>query len=306
MLDLVIVGGSAAGAAAAVYAARRKLDFKVVAIDLGGEVATSGDVDNYPGIVHTTGVELAQMFQAHMKANEVPIEEGVAVQKIEKTDSGFRVHGMYGSEPRVYETKSIIVATGAHPRHLQVPGEDQLYHRGVTYCTVCDGPLFRNKTTVTIGTGNSALESALMMGQIAKKHYVLAKYPQFKGDAILIEKVTSHPNIEVIYEGMTQRIEGEQMVEAVVYKDATGVEQRIEAQGVFIHIGLVPQSGFIDLVEKTPAGNITIDRLARTSCPGVFAAGDVTDLPYMQIGIASGMGITAALTAINYLNTLEG
>lgn len=305
MLDLVIVGGSAAGAAAAVYSARRKLNFKVVAIDLGGEVATSGDVDNYPGITHTTGVELAQMFQAHMKANEAPIDEGVAVTKIEKIEDGFRVHGMYGSEPRVYEAKSAIIATGAHPRHLQVPGEKELYQRGVTYCTVCDGPLYRNKTTVTIGTGNSALESALMMGEIAKKHYVLTKYPEFKGEAVLIEKVIAHPNIEIIYEGMTQTIKGEKMVEAITYKDKTGAEQQLDVQGVFVHIGLTPQSGFIDFIDKTPNGNIVIDRLARTNVPGIFAAGDVTDIPYMQIGIATGMGITAALTAISYLNSLK-
>lgn len=305
MYDLIIIGGSAAGTAASVYASRRKLNFLVIAKDLSGEVAVSGDVDNFPAIVHTTGIELSQKFQEQQKANEVPTRVGRVVTAVELQDGGtFRITAKNEQdEVEVYEALSVILATGSHPRYLGVPGEEQLNHRGVTYCTVCDGPLFRNRITATIGTGNSALESALMMAEIAKKHYVLTKYPSFKGETILIDKVLAHPNIEILSEAMTQRIEGENKVEAIVYKDKAGTEQRLEVQGVFVHIGLIPQSDFITCVEKLPSGHIVVDKLGRTSVPGIFAAGDVTDIPYYQIGIATGMGITAALSAISYLNT---
>ncbi len=304
MLDLVIVGGSAAGTAAAVYCARRKLNFKVVAKDLGGEVATSGEIENYPGISHTTGIELSKQFNEQLKYQNVDVETGVIVEKIEQIEGGFRVTGKLGSEEKIYEAKSIIVATGSEPRHLGVEGEEEFAHKGITYCTVCDGPLFKGKTTVTIGTGNSALESALMMGEIAQKHYVLAKYPEFKGEQVLIDKVTAHKNIEVIYQGMTTKVTGDGLVSAVHYTDKDGKEHKLDVQGVMVHIGLLPQSEFIDCVEKTKRGNIIVDRLGKTNCPGIFAAGDVTDIPYLQIGVATGMGIAAALSVITYLNTL--
>ncbi len=306
MLDLVIVGGSAAATAGAVYCSRRKLNFKVVAKDLGGEVATAGVVENFPGTTKTTGVELSQAFNEQLKYNEIDTEVGVIVESISKKDGGgFLIKGKYGEEERSYEAKSVIVATGSEPRHLGVEGEEKFAHKGITYCTVCDGPLFKGKETVTIGSGNSALESALMMAEIATKHHVLVKHPEFKGEQVLIDKVKAHENIDVVYEAMTQHIEGEAVVNAVVYNDKDGNEHRLDVQGVMVHIGLIPQSSFIDCVEKTKAGNIIVDRIGKTSCEGIFAAGDVTDIPYLQIGIAAGMGISAALSAISYLNTLE-
>lgn len=303
MLDLIIVGGSAAGTAAAVYSARRKLNFKVVAADLGGEVAKSGEVENYPGINHITGVELSKKFNEQLEYNNVDVEVGVFVESITQIDGGFSVIGKYGSEEKTYEAKAVIVATGAEPRKLGVPGEEEFNHKGVTYCTVCDGPLFRGKTTVTIGTGNSALESALMMAEIADKHYVIAKHPEFRGEQVLIDKVKEHKNIEVIYEGLTNKIEGDGLVGKVTY-EKDGMDHSIDVQGVMVHIGMIPNSSFIDIAEKTPKGNIIVDRMCATSVPGLYAAGDVTDVPYWQIGIAAGMGITAALSAISYLNTL--
>ncbi len=310
MLDLIIIGGSAAGTAASVYASRRKLNFKVVAKDLGGEVATAGEVENYPGTKSITGVELSKKFQEQLEFNKVDIENNVDVISVEKKDggddkSGFVVKGKRGEEEVVFESKAVIVATGAKPRHLEVPGEKEMYHKGVTYCTVCDGPLFKGKITATIGSGNSALESAIMMSEISSKVYVLSKYPDFKGDQILIDKLKSHPNVEILYEAMTQSIEGEGMVSGLNYKDKEGVEHKLEVQGVMVHIGLLPNSKFIECAEKTEKGNILVDRMCKTNCPGIFAAGDVTDFPYFQIGIATGMGISAALSAISYLNTLE-
>ncbi len=313
MLDLIIIGGSAAASSAAIYSARRKLNFKMITKDLGGEVALSGEVGNWPGIINIQGFELAKKFTDHVKSYEVDIEEGFNVEKIEQKEKYLIVYAKnFSGEEKTYETKSIIVATGIHPRHLEIPNEEKLFHKGVTYCTVCDGPLMRDKTTATIGSGNSALESALMMSQIAKKVYLISKYPDTKeanggfprGENILIDKIKAMDNVEIIYSTKTTEILGEDKVSGLKYKTDTGEEKEIEADGVMIHIGFTPNSQFIDCVEKDRAGQIMVNKKGATNCPGIFAAGDVTDIPYKQIGIASGQGIIGALSAIEYINKL--
>ncbi len=311
MFDLIIIGGAAAGSSAAIYAARRKLNFKMVTLDLGGEVALSGIVENWPGIQSIQGFELAQKFSEHVKSYGVSIDEGYSAVGIES-------HGNYhtliaknalGEEQR-YDTKAIIIGTGIHPRHLNVPGENELIHRGVTYCTVCDGPLFKNKTTITVGSGNSALESALMMGSIAKHVYVLSKYSNTeadnwgfpKGENILVDKLKTMDHVEILYQAKTKQIVGEQKVTGLVYQDINGEEKTLTADGVMVHIGMTPNSGFSESVVKDSAGQIIVDTKCRTNIPGIFAAGDVTDVAYKQIGIAAGQGIVAALSAIEYLN----
>src|SRR3989339_111133 len=218
MYDLIIVGAAAAGSSAAIYCARRNLKFKIVTLDTGGEVALSGEVANWPGILSIQGFELAQKFNEHVKSYGVEIDEGWKVEKITPVKKHYVITAANGNdEKREYETKAILIATGIHPRHLEIPGEKELYQKGITYCTVCDGPLFKNKTTVTVGSGNSALESALMMTGIAKKVYLLSKFANTpeqnggfpKGEAILIEKVKSLPNIEIIYEATATTITGE-------------------------------------------------------------------------------------------------
>lgn len=309
MLDLVIIGSAAAGSSAAIYAARRKLNFKVVTFDLGGEVALSGEVNNWPGILSIQGYELAQKFTEHVKAYGVEIDDGLKVEKIMPNERHYKIIAKNGlNEEKVYETKSIIVATGIHPRHLDVPGEKEFYQKGVTYCTVCDGPLFKNKTTVTIGSGNSALESVLMMTNIAKKVYLLSKYPNTpetnggfpKGEAILIEKVKALPNVEIIYSAATTEIFGDGKVGGLKYKNEDD-EHQIEVEGVMVHIGQIPNSQFIE-AEKNKIGEIIVDGKCHTNLPGIFAAGDVTNIPYKQIGISTGQGIIAALAAIEYIN----
>lgn len=310
MFDLIIIGGAAVGTSAAIYAARRKLNFKVVAKDLGGEVALSGAVNNWPGIISTDGITLAEQFTAHMKSYEADIDEGWEVTSIKPGKNYHIVTATNGEETKTYQAKAVIVGTGIHPRKLGVPGEDALIHKGVTSCTVCDGPLFKGKVTATIGAGNSALESALMMMENASKVYLLTKYPNTKatqggfpkGEAILIEKVKAAKNVEILYEANTIEILGEAAVTGVKYKDAQGKKHATEVQGVMVHVGMLPNSQFIDCVKKNAQGEIEIDILGRTSCPGIFAAGDVTNVPYKQIGIAAGHGITAALSAIDYLN----
>lgn len=308
MYDLIIIGASAAGAAASIYAARRRLNFLVVSADIGGEVATSGEIENWPGIVHTTGIELADMFKKHMEANEVKIDEGFLVTKIETAGNAGVIKGAYhivhaekGAEKKTYKTKTIIIASGIHPRHLGVPGEKELYGKGVTYCTVCDGPLYKNRATVTIGGGNSALESTLMMSDIAKKVYVLNINPAFKGEQILIDKLSKKQNVQIIFEARTKAILGKEKVEGVLY-EKNGKEERIAADGVMVHIGMAPNSGFIDSVKKNNFNEIEVDLTGKTGVPGIFAAGDVTNIPYKQIVVAAGQGTAAALSAIDYIN----
>jgi len=310
MFDLIIIGGAAAGSSAAIYCARRKLNFKIVTLDTGGEVALSGEVANWPGILSIQGFELAQKFTEHVKSYGVEIEEGWKVEKITSIKKHYLLTAANSSgETKEFETKSVIIATGIHPRRLTVPGEKELDRKGVTYCTVCDGPLFKNKTTVTIGSGNSALESALMMAGIAKKVYLLSKFPNTleqkggfpKGENILIEKVMAMPNIEIIYEAITTDIIGDKKVEGIKYKDKQG-EQDLAVEGVMVHIGQIPNSQFAEKVKKNKMGEIMVDEKCRTNLRGIFAAGDVTNVAYKQIGIAAGQGIIAALATIEYIN----
>jgi alkyl hydroperoxide reductase subunit AhpF len=311
MLDLIIIGGAAVGSSAAIYAARRRLEFKMITLDLGGEVALSGEVANWPGIISTQGFELAQQFTKHVKSYNVDIEEGWKVVSITSQKNYHIVTAENAkSEQKTYETKTVIIGSGIHPRHLNVPGEEQFLHKGLTYCTVCDGPLFKNKVTATIGSGNSALESALMMQGIAQKVYVLSKFPNTKetnfgfppGENILIEKLLKAPNVEIFYQTKTLEILGSTKVSGLRYEDAEGKEQLLEVDGVMVHEGMTPNSNFINHVEKNKAGEIIVDTKCKTNVPGIFAAGDVADIPYKQIGIAAGQGIVAALSAIEYLN----
>lgn len=304
--DLVIVGGSAAGVSAAIYAARRKLRFKMITGDIGGEIITSGEIENYPGIPKTTGFELTQAFKEHLASYDIKPEEDVWVEKIVKKGKVFEIQAKRNGRKKVYKTSAVILSTGVHPRKLGVPGEEEFDRKGISYCTTCDGPLFQGKNTVTVGGGNSALESAIMMSGIAKKHFVLNINPAFGGDKTLIDKVNSLKNVTVIHNAATTEIMGETFVNGIEYKDVkSGKVAQLDVQGVMVHIGWIPNSGPAPKkVRKNPFGEIMVDQSCRTNVPGFFAAGDVTDIPYKQIGISVGCGISAALAATDYLDKL--
>lgn len=320
MFDLVIIGGSAAATAAGVYAARRGLNFKIIAKEFGGEVATSGIIENWPGIVHTDGLQLTEQFKAHLLANHTTPEEGVEVRSIIRQTEGLFCVSVNKDGPTMasdkiegadtetalkcdYNAKAIIVATGVHPKQLNVPGEEIFRNKGVTYCTTCDGPLFTGKITTVIGGGNSALESALMLADIASQVYVLNKNAQFKGEQILIDKLATKQNVKIIYQAKTTEIKGEQLVIGIMYTDSVGASQELKTDGVFIHIGMVPNSGLVPTeVVKDKFGQIIVDDHCATNVPGLFAAGDVTNVPFKQIVIAAGQGCIATLSAVEYLN----
>ncbi len=307
MLDLLIIGSSAAGASAGIYAARRNLNFKITTLDTGGEVALSGEVANFPGWGETTGIEISNKFQEHLKLYNVKPDVGVKITGIKKQDDGnFLVVGDNGGKPVSYEAKTVIITTGVHPRLLNVPGESEFKGKGVTYCTTCDGPLFRGKVVATIGGGNSGLESVLMLKDIAEKVYIINKYNEFKGDQVLVDKVMKTDNIEIIPEAMTKEIFGDEFVSGLKYDDKDGKEHSLEVQGVFVHIGVVPNNELVpEEVETNKFGEIIVDKTCATNIPGLFAAGDVTDVAYKQIVIASGQGACAALSAVDYLNKLK-
>ncbi|KKQ27565.1 MAG: FAD-dependent pyridine nucleotide-disulfide oxidoreductase [Candidatus Magasanikbacteria bacterium GW2011_GWC2_37_14] len=311
MYDLVIIGAAAAGSSAAIYAARRNLNTIIVSKDSGGEVALSGEVNNWPGIIATNGFKLAQDFTNHVKSYNVPMDLGFEVTKISQEKNYYTVTAKnYSGEEKTYETKTVIIASGIHPRLLSLPNEENLRGKGVTYCTVCDGPLYRGKITATVGAGNAALESALMMSGIASKVYLITKYPNDeankggfpKGEDILITKVKALPNIEIIYNVESKEFVVDNFVTGLKLKDKTTDEEKIiNVQGVMIHVGNLPNSQFVE-IKKDGGNQIEIDQKCRTSLPGIFAAGDVTNIPYKQIAVSAGQGVIAALSAIEYIN----
>ncbi|MEK7078070.1 MAG: FAD-dependent oxidoreductase, partial [Patescibacteria group bacterium] len=295
MYDLIIIGASAAGISASIYAARRRLNFKIITADIGGEVATSGEIENWPGVIHTNGIDLADQFRKHAEANKVVIESDKWVGDIKparpaggKEGNIFVVSGK-NSGGSVFEekAKTVLVATGVHPRQLTIPGEKEFKNKGVSYCTVCDGPLFGGQAVAVVGGGNSALESAIMLADIASCVYVINKNAYFKGEKVLIDKVSKNSKVEIIYEAKTQNILGDNFVNALEYQDKSDQMHKLNVKGIFVHIGQIPNSGFIPGIELDEVKQIKVNMRGETNMPGLYAAGDVTNIPYKQIVIAA-------------------
>ncbi len=326
MLDLLIIGGSAAATTAGIYGIRRGLNLKIITKDFGGEVITSGEIGNWPGDGMTDGITLTDKFRKHLEHYKVDIEEGVEVEKISKHSDGFFCintkksgnAGMAvgkmpdGQESGAlkcdYVAKAVIIATGVHPRELGIPGEKEFRNKGVSYCSTCDMPLFTGKTVTVVGGGNSALESALMGVDIAKKVYVINKNATFKGDDVLIQKLTAQPKdkVEILYETGTKEFVGDKFITGAKFTDKEGKEFELKTDGIMVHIGMVPNSNIVpDNVEKNLFGEIKVNGKCETNVPGLYAAGDVSDVAFKQIVIAAGQGCTATLSAVQYLNSLS-
>ena len=320
--DLIIIGGSAAATAAGIYAARRGLNFIIITKEFGGEMATAGEIGNWPGENQTDGIVLVQKFRDHLDFYKAPLAEGIEVEKVTKQSDGLfclsaKSDGISmamekmgdqkaASEKCDYLAKTVIIGTGGHPKELKVPGEREFRNKGVSYCTVCDGPVFGGKVTAVIGGGNSALEATLMLADICPQVYVINKNPQFKGEQILIDKVVQKKNVQIIYSAQTTAIIGEGFVDGLKYINTAGAEQTMKVDGVFVHIGMVPNSQLVpDNTQKDQFGQIIVNASGETNIPGLYAAGDVTNTPHKQIIIAAGMGTTALLSAVNYLNRMH-
>lgn len=303
MYDLVVLGAAAAGSSAAVYAARRKINLRLITGDFGGEIALTGEVENYLGFNKIRGFELAQKMKEQVDYNNVPYDLGFLVTKVKKIKDVFEVTAKnINGEEKKYQTKTVIIAAGAHPKHLGISGEKEFFHKGLTYCALCDAPLFKNKVVAVVGGGNGAISSALMLAQFATKVYVVIRRAELSGEAVLVERLRKESKIELINNATTTKVIGEKFVTGLAYEEKGGKIKKLELQGIFVSIGWEPNSDFIDFVKKNERGEIEIDRRAATSMPGIYAAGDVTDAPYKQLILAAGMGATAALSAIDYLN----
>jgi len=294
--DLIIIGAGPAGITASVYSARKKLNFLVISLDIGGQAAWSGDIENYTGYQFITGPELAQKFQEHIRKYDTVLKENEEVLKLEKQGELILVK----TNKANYQSRSVIIASGKKSKELGVPGENEFKNRGLTYCATCDGPLFSAKTVAVIGGGSSALDAALQLIKIARQVYIINKASSLGGDVIMRQKVEGAGNVTVFNNSQVISVSGEKFVSGIKIKDNQEVRD-LAVQGVFVEIGLVPNSGFAGDVEKNNSGEIKINLRNETNVPGVFAAGDVTDVPEKQIIIAAGEGSKAALSAFRYL-----
>ena len=293
MKDLIILGGGPAGVAAAIYAKRAGLDIALISMDVGGEVALTSDIENVPGFSKITGFDLSKKLLAHVKSFDIEFIEA-EIQKVEKEGDIFKVITNRGT----YEAKTIIIATGRKPRKLNVPGEEKLAGKGVSYCAVCDGFFFAGKTVAIVGGGNTAVTDALYMSGVASKVYVIHRRDQFRADKVLVDRLKAKENVELVLNSEVKEILGDQRVTGVVLKDG----RKIELDGVFIAIGEIPNSEpYKELVKINDHNEIIVDKMQHTSVPGAFAAGDITDFPYKQIIIAESQGAVAALEAARYL-----
>ncbi|MCU0652066.1 MAG: FAD-dependent oxidoreductase [Candidatus Omnitrophica bacterium] len=296
MYDLIIIGAGPAGITAAVYAARKRMKTLVLTGDIGGQAAWSGDIENYTGYQFISGPELAAKFEEHLRKYDLELKENEQVVGVKKSGDIILVQSAKSS----YEARTIIIASGKRTKELNVPGEKEFKNKGVTYCATCDGPLFSGKDVVVVGGGNSALDAALQLINIVKHVYIVNVTANLGGDAVMREKVEANKIVTILNKARVSAILGEKMVNAIkVIKE--GKEETLAVQGVFVEIGLIPNSEFAPSIERNQLGEIKINCHNETSIPGIFAAGDVTDVPEKQIIIAAGEGSKAALSVFSYL-----
>ncbi|MER1941764.1 alkyl hydroperoxide reductase subunit F [Castellaniella sp. FW104-16D08] len=298
--DVLVVGGGPAGAAAAVYAARKGIATGVVAERFGGQVLDTMAIENYLSVLETEGPKFGVALEQHVKAYEVDI---MNLQRATRLVPGKSIQ-VELANGAVLKAKNVILSTGARWRHINVPGEDEYRNRGVAYCPHCDGPLFKGKRVSVIGGGNSGVEAAIDLAGIVG-HVTLIEYGDvLRADEVLQRKLRSMANVQIITSAQTTEIHGDgKRVTGLSYKDRrSGELHQVELEGVFIQIGLVPNTEWLKgVVELTPHGEIVVDARGQTSVPGVFAAGDATTVPYKQIIIAAGDGAKAALSAFDHL-----
>jgi len=322
MYDVIIIGGGPAGAAAGVYSARKKLKTLIIADSFGGQSLVSDSIENWIGVKKMTGLELAKMLEEHVRAQEnVEIKMPEKVVSV-KSAQGGPVSGweITTDKNATYMTKTLIVASGGRRRHLNILGEDKFEGKGVSYCSTCDAPVFKNKTVAVIGGGDAGLEAVVDLMPYASKIYLISNKELLTGDFSTQEEIKKSDKISVIMNADTQEILGDPpplgrtstkgggFVKGLKYLDKTDNQiKELAVEGIFVEIGSVPNSEFIkDLVDTNQAGEIIVDhKTGATTHPGIFAAGDVTDEIYKQSNISAGDAIVAALSAYNYLLNIK-
>ncbi|PIS07621.1 thioredoxin reductase [Candidatus Berkelbacteria bacterium CG10_big_fil_rev_8_21_14_0_10_43_13] len=296
--DVVIIGGGPAGLTAGIYAGRRALKTLVATKDIGGQIAQTSEVENYPGFELISGFDLAKKFfnQAKKFGAEIKFDEA---KKITKSKDGFKIK----FTRETVEAKTIILAFGKKPRELGVPGEERLRGAGVSYCATCDAPFFKGKILTIVGGGNTALESSIFSAAIAKKVYLIYRGSEFRGEKILQEKVKKIPNVEIMFSEEVTEVFGKDTVDSISLKSG----KKLKTDGIIVEIGFVVDrtlaEGFVEMDEKN---QIVINPLQETSVPGIFAAGDLTQTAAKQVVIAAGEGAKAALSCFDYLQRIDG
>ena len=302
--DLIIIGGGPAGITAGIYAARKKLKTLLITKDFLGQIAKTNEIDNYLGFSKILGIDLAKKFEQHLKKFEIDIKQGEKITKVKKQGRSFLV----GTENKnEFSAETIIIATGGDPRPLEIPGEKEFISRGVSYCSICEAPFYKNKGVIVVGGGNSGFEAALDLAKYAKRVFIFEKSDKIIADEILQKQVKKEGRIQVHLNKEMKKIEGNKTVHSATYKDLkTGKIFQVPAHGIFIQIGSIPATGFLKgLCKFNKRDEIKVDfESCETSCPGIFAAGDVNNGKWKQIIIAAGEGARAALSAHKYLQNL--
>ncbi|OHA48288.1 MAG: hypothetical protein A2991_01315 [Candidatus Terrybacteria bacterium RIFCSPLOWO2_01_FULL_58_14] len=303
MYELVIIGGGPAGAAAGVYAARKRVKSLLITEGWGGQSEVSPDVQNWIGIKSISGIDLAQKIEEHVKAyagDVLEFDEGSRVVEVKElvlaSGSGGPKFTLVTNKGKKYETRSILVASGGRRRKLSVPGAETYDGKGIVYCATCDAPLFQGKEVVVIGGGNAGFESAQQLISYATKITLLEYAEEFRGDSVTREAVLKSKKVTPITNAESVEVKGEKFVTALVWKDRkTGETHELPVQGVFVEIGSIPNTEFLKgLVELNKYGEIILDhKTARTSREGIWAAGDATDQPYKQNNISMGDAVKA-------------
>lgn len=297
--DVVIIGGGPAGLTAAVYCMRKGVDTAVIVNHIGGQVAETSSIENYMGYRYVNGVELVEKFREQVQQFSIGYDEGNAVETIEDGP----VKKVMLKDGRIVKGKTLIIASGKSWRKLGVPGEQRLTGKGVAYCTICDAPLFAGKKVIVVGGGNSGVEAAVDLASVAREVVVVQILDKLTADRILQDKLSSFSNVSYIFSSSVKEILGEENVKSVIIENTDSHDtSEVITDGVFVEIGLDPNSSFAKgVVEMNKYGEIVVDCACRTSVDGIFAAGDVTTVPFKQIIIAGGEGAKAALSACEYL-----
>ncbi len=300
MTDVLIIGGGPAGLNGALYAARKELSVTVVSTDIGGQMLLTGEIENYLGLPHVSGFELADRMEAHVK--EYPVNFVTAgVKSLEIKDGAFLLHLDDGE---ILEGKTCIVTAGKRSRTLDIPGEMKYTGRGVSYCATCDAPFYRKKTVAVVGGGDSAVQAAIELSKLCEKVYLLVR-SRIRAAEVVVRRLEALANVEIRMGTLPVEVLGEKKVTGLTVREsATGAEEILAVQGVFVEAGGIPNNACLpEGVTLNGKGEVVTDKEGRTNIPGLFAAGDVTDTRNKQVIIAAGEGAAAALAAHEYLLT---
>lgn len=303
--DTLVIGGGPAGAAAAIYSARKGINTGIAAERFGGQVADTMGIENFISVSHTEGPKLVSALEEHVKDYEVDVMNLQRANSLKAADTEGGLHEVILASGATLKSKTLVLATGARWREMNVPGEQTYRNKGVAYCPHCDGPLFKGKHVAVIGGGNSGVEAAIDLAGIVRHVTLIEFMGEMRADAVLQKKLKSLPNVDIILNAQTTEVIGDgSRVNGLTYKDRTNDEiKHVALEGIFVQIGLVPNTEWLkdSPIEMSPRGEIIVDAHGMTSVPGIFAAGDVTTVPYKQIVIAMGEGAKASLGAFDYL-----